>query len=215
MDEDEVTTYTSFDGTVMKKYHRTGITEVIAPPFATSEWRPPADNPSILEDMYWDKVKGMINKKDEEELVVNITKIDTGDELDHVFMCDDEADLSVNRILKTLSVVKNRLLEEVAPIHIAEFICMMSPMVRQNVVTASKRLKMYGKKRPIVARFDEYGNQLPDEINIDISHGITLKIVNPKEYGEFFLELKAIEFPKLNYKASLDQEWEPDFFADL
>ena len=96
---------------------------------------------------------------------------------------------------------------DVAPIHIKTIECSITPQVRQNIVTASKKLKMYGKKRPIIARFDEYGNRLPDEIDLGTSQGITLKIVDPEKYGIFYFELKGIEFPRIEPTF----EFEPSF----
>ena len=78
------------------------------------------------------------------------------------------------------------------------------------VALASKKLKMYGKKRPIIARFDEYGNRLPDEIDLGTSQGITLKIVDPEKYGIFYFELKGIEFPRIEPTF----EFEPSFIDE-
>jgi len=64
----------------------------------------------------------------------------------------------------------------------------MTPSVRRSIVLASKKLDRYGKPRPITARFDEWGNRLPDEIRINGDKGITLKIVND---STDYLELEA------------------------
>jgi hypothetical protein len=107
--------------------------------------------------------------------------------------------LSVERVLTTLSAVKGRLMFEIAPIHIKEIQCKMTPMVKKHIIDASKKLKMYGKKIPIIPSFDEYGNRLPDEIEIGDSRGITVQIVDPESYGNVYFELKAIEFPSVEY----------------
>ena len=121
---------------------------------------------------------------------------------EYIAYCEGFEDLSTERVLKTLSAVKGRLMMEVAPIHIQKLECSMTPSVKNNIVTASKRLRMYGKKRPIVACFDEYGRPLPDTIDLDTHEGITLKLVNEKDYGSYYLELKAIEFPVTTYTPS-------------
>lgn len=113
---------------------------------------------------------------------------------EHIVVCSNKKDLSTETILKTLSAIKGRLMMEIAPIHIKSIECSMTPLVRQTIINASKRLKMYGKKRPIIARFDELGNRLPDEIDLDTSQGVTLKIINSEDYGEYYLELKGISF---------------------
>lgn len=115
---------------------------------------------------------------------------------EHIIACSNEKDLSIENILKTLSAIKGKLMIDVAPMHLREITCSMTPLVRKNIVDASKRLKMYGKKRPIIARFDEYGNRLSDEIDLGTDQGITLKIIDPESYGKYYLELTGIEFSK-------------------
>lgn len=143
----------------------------------------------------------------EEERSVNIVRKESYNSGEHIVACCDEKDLSIENILKTLSAIKGKLMIDVAPIHIKTIECSITPQVRQNIVTASKKLKMYGKKRPIIARFDEYGNRLPDEIDLGTSQGITLKIVDPEKYGIFYFELKGIEFPRIEPTF----EFEPSF----
>lgn len=146
----------------------------------------------------------------EEERNVNIVRKESYNSGEHIVACYDEKDLSIENILKTLSAIKGKLMIDVAPIHIKTIECSITPQVRQNIVTASKKLKMYGKKRPIIARFDEYGNRLPDEIDLGTSQGITLKIVDPEKYGIFYFELKGIEFPRIEPTF----EFEPSFIDE-
>ena len=146
----------------------------------------------------------------EEERSVNIVRKESYNSGEHIVACCDEKDLSIENILKTLSAIKGKLMIDVAPIHIKTIECSITPQVRQNIVTASKKLKMYGKKRPIIARFDEYGNRLPDEIDLGTSQGITLKIVDPEKYGIFYFELKGIEFPRIEPTF----EFEPSFIDE-
>ena len=115
----------------------------------------------------------------------------------YVACCNDILDLSQERVLTTLSAIKGRLMAEVSPMLVKSFECKMTPTVRNNIIQASKKLKMYGKKQPIIARFDDYGNRLPDELDLGTSQGITLKIVDPDDYGQFYLEMTAFEFPNI------------------
>ena len=143
-----------------------------------------------------------IGKEEEAKVKVNVEHFKGK----YVCCVTDGYDLLQERILMTLSAVKGRLMMEVmAPVCVKEFQCSMTPMVRQNIIQASKRIRMYGKKLPIIARFDDYGNRLPDKINIDTLEGMTLKIVDPKEYGELYLELTAIEFSKNDFNFSIDE----------
>lgn len=156
----------------------------------------------------YDKIRKYFES--EEEKSVNIVRKKSYNAGEHIVACHDEKDLSIENVLKTLSAIKGKLMIDVAPIHIKTIECSITPQVRQNIVTASKKLKMYGKKRPIIARFDEYGNRLPDEIDLGTSQGITLKIVDPEKYGIFYFELKGIEFPRIEPTF----EFEPSFINE-
>lgn len=136
-----------------------------------------------------------IGKEEEAKVEVNVENF----KRKHVCCIKNTADLLPERILMTLSAVKGRLMMEVGHINIKEFQCGMTPAVKKNMIQASKRLKMYGKKIPFIARFDEYGNRLPDQIEINDSPGVNLKILDPTSYGELYLELVAIEFPTNEY----------------
>lgn len=156
----------------------------------------------------YDKIRKYFES--EEERSVNIVRKESHNSGEHIVVCYDEKDLSIENVLKTLSAIKGKLMIDVAPIHIKTIECSITPQVRQNIITASKKLKMYGKKRPIIARFDEYGNRLPDEIDLGASQGITLKIVDPEKYGRFYFELKGIEFPRIEPTF----EFEPSFIDE-
>ena len=168
-------------------------------------WDATTLSPDVLDIYDWENITDRIRK----EVVGNVrVKNKDSDEYgEHICFCDDKEDLTTDRILKTLSAVKGKLMLDVAPIHIRKIECSMTPAVRRNIIQAGKKLKMYGKKQPILARFDEYGNRLPDEIELDSTEGILLKIVNPEDYGSYYLEMKAIEFAKVDYKA---YRWEDD-----
>lgn len=165
--------------------------------------------PSFIEDRYattntitnsWGNYEDLRKYfESEEESKVNVVRKKSYNKDEHIVACCDEKDLAIENILKTLSAIKGKLMIDIAPIHIKTIECSITPQVRQNIAAASKKLKMYGKKRPIIARFDEYGNRLPDEIDIGTAQGITLKIIDPDKYGKYYIELKGIEFPHREY----------------
>lgn len=119
--------------------------------------------------------------------------------------CHNYNDLSQERILKTLSVMKSKLMMECAPVYVKSIECKMSPMVKTNIINAYRKVSMYGKKTPFVAHFDEYGRRLPDEIQIDTIRGVDLKIVDPDVYGENYLVFEAIT-PLHEYKVTNSYE---------
>ena len=106
--------------------------------------------------------------------------------------CSHEPDLSQDRILRSISMMKSKLMMQCAPVKVENIECKMTPAVKNNIVMAYKKLAMYGKKTPFVARFDEYGRRLPDEIKIDTMKGMTIKIVDPVEYGPCYLSFEGI-----------------------
>lgn len=111
---------------------------------------------------------------------------------EYAVTCDDPKDLSIEYILKNLSKIKGKLMLICAPVKVDHFICKMTPEVKKNIIMAHKKLNMYGKEPPIIARFDDYGNRLPDKITIDTISGVELRIVDPDDYGPYYLEIKAI-----------------------
>lgn len=111
----------------------------------------------------------------------------------HKVYCDDEADLSIENVLKTLGAMRGRLMLDIMPIRIESIECRVTPEIKNRLLNASKKLKMYGKKPPLVVRFDEWGDRLPDEIRTEDGSGIQLKIVDPALYGKLYFELRATE----------------------
>lgn len=101
--------------------------------------------------------------------------------------CHNYEDLLEKNILKCISIMKAKLMMECMPYHVKNIQCRMSPMVKNNIIMAYKKLSMYGKKTPFVARFDEYGRRLEDEIKIDTMRGMDIKIVDPDIYGQNYL----------------------------
>lgn len=101
--------------------------------------------------------------------------------------CHNYEDLLEKNILKCISIMKAKLMMECMPYHVKNIQCRMSPMVKNNIIMAYRKLSMYGKKTPFVARFDEYGRRLEDEIKIDTMRGMDIKIVDPDVYGQNYL----------------------------
>ena len=112
--------------------------------------------------------------------------------LDYIVYCDTEAELSPENVLKNISVMKGKLMSDCTYGVVNRIVCEMTPLVKENIVKASKRLKMYGKSQPIVHRFDEYMRPLDDELMIDPPNGMTINIKNPKLCGDFYLSLRAV-----------------------
>lgn len=152
-----------------------------------------------------------IGKEEEAKVKVNVEN----SKGKYVCCVKNTPDLLPEKILVTLSAIKGRLMMEIAPIHIKEFQCSMTPAVRKNIIQASKRARMYGKKMPIIARFDEYGRPLPEQIEINDSPGVNLRILDPADYGELYLELVAIEFPSNEYSPVREWTYSDRFDEDI
>ena len=145
----------------------------------------------------WTKYPDIIDKIAPEYKEVNTVSSEekTPEGTAHMIVCKDKDNLSEKNILKNLSAIKGKLMLDVAPIRVKYIECYMTPIVKHNIIMASKKLRMYGKKLPIIPRFDDYGRKLPDEITIDTAEGMVLHIVNPEDFGEYYFALRAIEFP--------------------
>lgn len=141
------------------------------------------------------------SKEDIPEMKIEEHREDNSDNRRYAVACHNYNDLSQERILKTLSIMKSKLMMECMPVHVKSIECKMSPMVKTNIINAYRKVSMYGKKTPFVARFDEYGRRLPDEIQIDTIRGVDLKIVDPDVYGENYLVFEAI-IPTYEYNVT-------------
>lgn len=108
-------------------------------------------------------------------------------------VCDKDKDLNPDRIFKTISIMKSKLMVACAPYHVDHIKCKMTPTVKNNLIKAYRKLNMFGKKTPFVARFDEYGRRLPDDVQIDTLRGMDIELVNPADYGEFYISFEAVE----------------------
>ena len=110
-------------------------------------------------------------------------------------LCDTDADdLSTDHILKLVETMKAKLMFKTMAMRISHFECKMTPLVRETIIRTWKKLNMYGKQPPFVPRFDEYLNELPEKFNVE--GGIIVKMIDPKDYGELYFELDAIQSNK-------------------
>lgn len=125
--------------------------------------------------------------------------------------CHNYADLSQERILKSISVMKSKLMMQCLPYRVDRIECKMSPMVKTNMINAYRRVNMYGKKTPFVACFDEYGRRLPDEVKIDTIRGMDIKIVDPATYGNNYLVFEAVVPGKEHMKTTSDDDLDLPF----
>lgn len=163
------------------------------------------DNYVLETNRYGEIVCTPYSKEDIPEMKVEEYREDNSDNRRYAVACHNYNDLSQERILKTLSIMKSKLMMECMPVHVKSIECKMSPMVKTNIINAYRKVSMYGKKTPFVARFDEYGRRLPDEIQIDTIRGVDLKIVDPDIYGENYLVFEAI-IPTHEYKVTNSYE---------
>ena len=162
--------------------------------------------PKISMKEYDGKSKGFdITKEDleklldlprKEEVPMSVSVIKSADDSERIVVCKNEHDLSMEHIVKTLAIAKDTLLSVIAFKSVQKIECSVTPLIRKHIIDANKKLNMYGKRPPIIAHFDEWGQRLPDDVDLGFSEGITLKIVDPKEYGESYLELKATLYIK-------------------
>lgn len=147
---------------------------------------------------YGEVVRERFSEEDIPEMKVEESRVDMTDNYRYAVACHNHSDLSPERILKSLSIMKSKLMMECMPVRIEKIECKMSPMVKTNMINAYRRVNMYGKKTPFVACFDEYGRRLPDEIKIDTIRGMDVKIVDPATYGDNYLVFEAV-VPRKEY----------------
>lgn len=114
----------------------------------------------------------------------------------YTIKCHDASDLSEQFILKTLAIMKSDLTAmynrsiDIGTMESIE--CIMTPTIKNVIINAYRKSNMFGKKIPFIACFDEYGERLPDKITIEGVEGITVKIVDPKKYGDNYLSFETI-----------------------
>lgn len=152
---------------------------------------PPELLASTMEEYDWDKI---IKTATDEIPKMNMYKEEVPQYMGKRFAvnCNNPRDFELDRILKNLSIMKSKLMLECMPVHLRNIECKMTPQVKDNLVKAYKKCNMYGKSLPFVARYDDYGNRLSDHVNIETLEGMTIQIVDPERYGEFYLEFQGI-----------------------
>lgn len=129
----------------------------------------------------------------------NTTKNDKPTEKRSLVVCSNsKKDLSESNILTTVARLKGKLMlnsleYNKATMHIK---CVMSSFTKNNLVRASKRLRMYGKNLPVIPSFDRFWNELPEIVTINGGEGVELVIKDPNEVGKFYLELIATPLDK-------------------
>lgn len=146
----------------------------------------------VLSKFDWWLMTNGYSKEDVPKMDVKEEKVfDSKNNYRYTVMCCNHDDLSQAKILKCISVIKAKLMFECMPYSVENIKCKMSPTVKNNIILAYRRLSMYGKKTPFVARFDEYGRRLDDEIKIDTMRGMDIEIVDPEIFGEDYLLLET------------------------
>lgn len=129
--------------------------------------------------------------------------------------CSDKEALSQAQILRCISVMKSELMFKCVPFHVQTIICQMTPTVKDQLISAYRRTEMYGKKLPIIARFDDYGNRLSDEIRIDTLQGMTVQIIDSNTCNtNYYLSFEAI-MPKYKKSDSFTFKKDSSVFDDI
>ena len=177
----------------------------------TSSFEIDSETPYVNE--YGEVVRELFSEEDIPEMKVEEYREDSSFNRRYAVACHNYNDLSQERILKTLSVMKSKLMMECMPVHVKSIECKMSPMVKTNIINAYRKVSMYGKKTPFVAHFDEYGRRLPDEIQIDTIRGMDLKIVDPDVYGENYLVFETI-IPRRKKEDAFTVRRDPSIFYE-
>jgi len=104
--------------------------------------------------------------------------------------CSDEDKLSEKNILKSLAEMRAILNWKCRIIHVHKMECSMTPIIKDRLINAYRKYTSYGKKTPFMACFDEFGQRLPDVLITEgTADGMTVKIIDPSEFGELFLKI--------------------------
>ena len=202
-------TYTDYENTRRIIHHATREYENYKFNPDTNSFEIDLAEPYINE--YGEVVRELFSEEDIPEMKVEESRVDMTDNYRYAVACHNYSDLSPERILKSLSIMKSKLMMECMPIRIEKIECKMSPMVKTNIINAYRKVSMYGKKTPFVACFDDYGRRLPDEIQIDTIRGMDLKIVDPDVYGENYLVFETI-IPRRKKEDAFTVKRDPSIF---
>ena len=187
-----------FESTRLFDWHELPINEY---PLYTQTWTKPWTTPSLsdyspmypsvgAEAMWMDDNRAVCDIPPDIKILREELKDIMG--TNYRVVCKNNIDFDPKRILKNLSIMKSNLMLACAPIVVKNIDCKMTPKVKENLITAYKRNKSFGKELPIVPRFDEFMNRLPDQININTLKGMNIEIVDPNIFGEYYLEFNAI-----------------------
>lgn len=119
---------------------------------------------------------------DSDDIDVNIQN-NSSETIWEVIYCGLEV-LNENNILKIVERMKSKLLYVTSPYVIDDYICELTVAMKETLIKAHKKLKMFGKKKPTIAVFDEYGRRLPDKFSKGPLKGLIVKIVD-KEVKDY------------------------------
>ena len=103
---------------------------------------------------------------------MNLISKKSNDLTTYTVTCTDSSDLSTENILFTIAAMKGKLLYDIAMMPRRRTVqCKMTAIVRAHITEAVRKCKMYGKNpSPIIPSFDEYGNRLPDKLQLGESN---------------------------------------------
>lgn len=142
-------------------------------------------NPSVVS---YDELASIPAAIDSDDIDVNVQN-NSSETIWEVIYCDLEV-LNENNILKIVERMKSKLLYITSPYVIDDYICELTVAMKETLIKAHKKLKMFGKKKPTIAVFDEYGRRLPDKFSKGPLKGLIVKIVD-KEVKDY-IKLIAI-----------------------
>lgn len=160
--------------------------------FTGDTYQPRTFNPYTWTDWSAVKTQMEISEEDVPEMKIDEFRDDKTDNRKYAVACSCDSDLSQEHVLKSISIMKSKLMLRCAPYRVMNIECKMTPTVKDNMIKAYRKLNMFGKKTPFVASFDEYGRRLPDDIKIDTIRGMDIKIVDPEYYGISYLVFEAV-----------------------
>ena len=107
--------------------------------------------------------------------------------------------LTTQCVLKTLEKMRGILIAKSGPNLFVKYECDMSLTVKENIIRASKKSAMYGKKRPFIAKFDDFGRPLDDEARLKNLEGAVIRVLDFTEETDdknyCYLELRG-KIPK-------------------
>lgn len=177
-----ITTTSCGDDKVIYHHSPVTITSTLSGGYQTNK---------IQESLYDMYPHVMINEEDIPKMKISEDRVPSTLGHKYKVTCDNMHDLSQDRILKSISIMKSKLMLECAPVHVDRIECKLTPAVKKNLISAYRKLSMYGKKTPFVASFDEYGRRLEDCIKIDTMYGMHIQIVDPEIYGPTFIAFEG------------------------